>query len=466
MSRPLRALKDTITREGRCSLNSYDIVIKNCHLLTPDFAVEKGKSVAVKAGKIAAIADRQESIDWQAAATIDGNGKLVMPGLIDAHTHTCQQMLRGKVADEFPMIWARFLVPFESVLTEDDVHLSAQLACLEMIKSGTTSFADSGGRHMHKVAEAVIESGMRAAIARSTMDMGGTVDGVMVESTHDAIARTEDLYRAYNGKGDGRVDIWFALRQVMTCSPALVRAVGEKAREHKTGIHAHLYEHRDEVSFCLRNYKKRPADFLDEMGAMGPNLLTAHNVAMAESDIRLYAQRGVKAVHCPHGNLTSHGFPKTPHLVAAGVSIGLGCDGSAGYSASVFEEIRTLRLATIAYWGLPVFDPVVLPCRQVLKMATVGGAAATQHADSLGSIEVGKKADLITVNIRQPHMMPSHDLIHTLVESAGAQDVMDSIIDGKLIMKNREVLTLDEEKILADAEERIGDISKRAGFTA
>lgn len=433
-------------------------------MLTPDIAVEQGKSVAIKDGRIAAIADARDAAQWQADVALDGSGKLLMPGLIDAHTHTCQQMLRGKVADEFPMIWARFLVPFESVLTEEDVYLSAQLACLEMIKSGTTSFADSGGRHMHKVAEAVIESGMRACVARSTMDIGGTVDGVMVESTHDAIARTEDLYRGYHGKGNGRVSIWFALRQVMTCSPALVRAVGEKAAEYDTGIHAHLYEHRDEVSFCLRNYKKRPADFLNEMGVLGPRLLTAHNVAMAESDIKLYAERGVKAVHCPHGNLTSHGFPKTPHLLAAGISIGLGCDGSAGYSASLFEEIRTLRLATIAYWGLPVFDPVVLPCPQVLRMATQGGAAATRHADQLGAIEVGRKADLITLNIRQPHMMPSHNLVNTLVESAGAQDVMDSIIDGRLVMKDRSVLTLDEERILAQAQERIGDIARRAGF--
>ncbi len=185
-----------------------------------------------------------------------------MPGFVDAHTHTCQQLLRGRLADEYPMIWTRFLVPFESTLTPDDVYWSAKLACLEMIRSGTTSFADSGGVHMHRAADAVIESGMRAAIARSTMDMGGEICSAMKESAEDAIARTEELYRNYHGAGDGRVEIWFALRQVMTCSPELVRRTAEKAAEYSTGIHAHLCEHRDEVRFCLERYRKRPAEFL------------------------------------------------------------------------------------------------------------------------------------------------------------------------------------------------------------
>jgi 5-methylthioadenosine/S-adenosylhomocysteine deaminase len=437
-------------------------LIKDCALLTPALTIEEKKTVAVCDAKIAAIGDNAEG--WEPGEVLDGRDKLLMPGLVDGHTHTCQQLLRGKVADEFPMIWARFLVPFESVLTEEDVYHSARLSCLEMIKAGTTSFIDSGGRHMHRVADAAIESGIRAAIARSTMDVGGVVDAGMLETPEDAIARTEDLYRAYHQKGDGRIEIWFALRQVMTCSPKLTRLAAEKAKEYHTGLHAHLYEHKDEVSYCLRNYKMRPAEFLDEMGALGPNLLTAHNIVMAESDISLYARRQVKAIHCPHANLTSHGFPKTPHLLANGISIGLGSDGSAGYSADLFEEMRTLRLAVIAYWGLPAFDPVVLRCAEILKMATQGGAAAMQHTDTLGTIAVGKKADMILVSLRQPHLAVTHNMINTLVESASGRDVTDSIINGKLVMKGGVVLTLDEQQVIAEARRRLPDIAKRAGF--
>ncbi len=171
-----------------------DILIRNCYLLTPEFEVRESVSVAIDDSFIVSIGNAGEvEREYEPGETIDGRGKLLMPGFVDAHTHTCQQLLRGRIADEYPMIWTRFLVPFESTLTPDDVYWSAKLACLEMIKSGTTSFADSGGVHMHRAADAVVESGMRAAIARSTMDMGGEICSAMKESAEDAIARTGAL---------------------------------------------------------------------------------------------------------------------------------------------------------------------------------------------------------------------------------------------------------------------------------
>jgi 5-methylthioadenosine/S-adenosylhomocysteine deaminase len=362
------------------------------------------------------------------------------------------------------MIWTRFLVPFESNLTPNDSYVSAQLACLEMIKSGTTAFADSGGVHMDRVADAVIESGMRASIAKSTMDMGAAITGAMKETAEEAIKNTEELYKAYQGSGDGRIDIWFAIRQVMTCSEKLMRMVSEKAKEYNTGIHAHLCEHKDEVSFCLQNYKKRPAELLNDMGVLGPNLLTAHNVVLSEHDITLIAEKGVKVIHCPRANLANHGFPKTPRILEAGISVGLGCDGAAPSNLDLFDEMKVLRYGTIAYWGLTVFDPVVLRCSTLLKMATQGGANAIQHGDILGSVEVGKKADLILLNINQPHIAPSQNLVNSIVDAAGGHDITDSIINGKIVMKNREVLTLDEEKIIAESKVRMKEIISRAGY--
>ena len=442
-----------------------DILIRNCYLLTPEFEVRESVSVAIDDSFIVSIGNAGEvEREYEPGETIDGQGKLLMPGFVDAHTHTCQQLLRGRIADEYPMIWTRFLVPFESTLTPDDVYWSAKLACLEMIKSGTTSFADSGGVHMHRAADAVIESGMRAAIARSTMDMGGEICSAMKESAEDAIARTEELYRGCHGKGDGRVEIWFALRQVMTCSPELIRMAVEKAAEYNTGIHAHLCEHRDEVRFCLERYRKRPAEFLDEMGALGPNLLTAHNVVLSEHDITLMAERQVKAVHCPRANITNHGFPKTPRMLEAGVSIGLGCDGSANTNSNLFDEMKTLRSATIACWGLPVFDPVVLRCSELLKMATMGGSAALGHSDLTGTVEMGKKADVILLNMEQPHFLPTQNIVNTIVESADGHDVTDSIIDGKIVMRNREVVTVDEKETIAECGRRMKEIVFRAGY--
>lgn len=444
-------------------MENYDIVIKNCQVLQPDMTISGECSVAIKDSWIRKIGSAEEiAAAGTAAQTINGKGKLLMPGLVDGHTHTCQQLLRGRVADEYPMIWTRFLVPFESNLQPEDSYVSGQLACLEMIKNGTTAFAESGGVHMERVADAVIESGMRAAIAKSTMDMGNAITGAMKETAQEAIDNTIDLYKRYQGAGDGRIDIWFAIRQVMTCSRELISMVGENAKKYHTGIHAHLCEHKDEVSFCLQNYKKRPAQFLEEMGILGPNLLTAHNVMLSDADISIMAERGVKIIHCPRANLANHGFPKTPQILEAGASVGLGCDGAAPSNLDLFDEIKVLRYAMIGYWGLPSFNPVVMPCAKLLEMATQGGANAIGHGDILGTVAEGKKADLILLNIDQPHILPTQNLVNTIVDAASGHDVTDSIINGKLVMKDREVLTLDEEKILFEADRHMKEIVKRA----
>lgn len=390
--------------------------------------------------------------------------KLVMPGLVDGHTHTCQQLLRGRTANEYPMVWTRILVPYESSLTPEDCYWSAKLACLEMIKSGTTAFAESGSTHMGDVANAVIESGMRAALARSTMDIGDAIPDCMKESSELNILHTEALYDKYQGTGDGRVDIWFAIRQVMTCSPELIREIGKEARRLKTGIHAHLCEHKDEVSFCLQHYQKRPAEFLDDMGVLGPNLLTAHNVVLSERDIDLLGERNVKLIHCPRANYANHGFPKTPRILQNNMSLGLGCDGASRPNLSLFAEMKHLLYGTMAFWGIPIFDPDIICAKDLLKMVTVGGARALQHEAELGTIEEGKKADLITINLMQPHLTPTHNLLNTLVDCAAEHDVTDSVINGKIVMRDRNVLTMNEEEIIKECSKRMKQIAERSGI--
>ena len=444
-------------------MTKCDILIRGCRVLQPDMTISGTCSVAIDKTMICKIGPEAElAQEYEAEETLDGRGKLLMPGLVDGHTHTCQQLLRGRVSDEYPMVWTRFLVPFESNLRPEDSYVSGQLACLEMIKHGTNAFADSGGVYMDRVADAVVESGMRAAIAKSTMDMGNAITGAMKETAKEAVAHTRELYKGYQGAGDGRVDIWFAIRQVMTCSQDLIAMVRDAAEELHTGIHAHLCEHKDEVSFCLQNYKLRPAQFLESMGVLGPNLLTAHNVMLSDEDIALMAERGVKVIHCPRANLANHGFPKAPQILQAGLQVGLGCDGAAPSNLDLFDEMKVLRYGMIAYWGLPSFNPVVMTCATVLKMASWGGACALGKGDILGTVEEGKKADVILLNIDQPHIQPTQNLLNTIVEAANGHDVTDSIIDGRLVMKNREVLTLDEEKICFEAQKHMEEIIKRA----
>lgn len=441
------------------------LIVKNCSMITPEFEIKENQSIVINEDIILAI-DSVETVEakYEAKETLYGDGKLLMPGLVDAHTHICQQFLRGRTADEYPMVWARILVPFESSLNEEDVSNSAQLSCLEMIKSGTTSFAESGGVHMHKVAEVVVQSGLRGAITCSTMDQGPFIPDSMKSNPFEAAQKIESLYQDFHGAGDGRIQIWFALRQVMTSTPALIEHMAEKAKEYNTGLHIHLSEHRDEVSYCLQNYQKRPAEVFDQFGALGPNLLAAHSVVLSESEIDLLKERKVNIVHNPRSNFGSHGFPKTPRFMQNDMPIGMGTDGAAGSSLSLFDEMRVLRSGLNVYWGLPIFDPMVIPAKDLLKMVTAGGASALMLKEQIGSIEVGKKADLVLLNINQPHLSPTHKLINTIVECATSRDVEDSIIDGKIIMKNREVLTLDEEKIMFESKKALKPIAIKAGI--
>lgn len=440
-----------------------DLLLKDYMLLCPDFSVQQHMSVAILGNKIISVERSKDIDDIQATKILYGNGKLLMPGLIDGHTHTCQQLLRGSLADEFPMIWVRFLVPFERTLTEDDVYFGALLYCIQAIKSGITGFADSGGRHMQKVAQAAIKSGIRASITRSMMDMGHNIAEDMIEHTEEAIENNDLLFEQYHGAGSGRISVFYGMRQVMTCSEQLITMVAQHARERGTGVHAHLCEHKDEVGFCLQNYKQRPAEFLDRCGMLDSNLLTAHNIVLSESDITLLAARGVKLIHCPYANLINHGFPKTPRLLEAGCSVGLGSDGAAYNSIDIFEEMRVLRAAVIAHWGLPIFDPVVLTVQKTLAMATQGGAAALGLSNSLGIIESGKTADLIAVDMRQPHIRPTNNYTTALLDCVCAHDVSDSIIDGMPVMLDRRILTLDEDAVMEECAARMRSIRERTG---
>jgi 5-methylthioadenosine/S-adenosylhomocysteine deaminase len=442
-----------------------DLIIQNCLMLRPDFSISPKVNIGIKNGKIAGIWANipREKIDKD-CQLLDGAGKLALPGLVDAHTHSCQQLLRGGVIDEMPMIWTRILVPFESSLSVQDVYKGARLFCVECLKAGITTIGEAGGRFMEQVAQAILESGLRGCLARSTMDQGDTIPAEMKESSADAIAHTEELYRAFHGKGSDRIRIWFAIRQVMTASPHLVQLTAGHAQSLNTGVHIHLAEHLDEVAFCLQNYHKRPAEWLEAMGLLAPNLLATHCVRLAEREIKLMSEHNVNVVLCPRANISHHGFPKVPVFMALGMNIGLGSDGASGWRLDLFDQMRLLKATTQGRYGLEINDPTILPAFEVLKMATLGGAKALMLDEDIGTLEVGKKADIVLMDINNSHLMPTLNLVNTVVMAAGPEDIQDVIIDGKIIMKDRQLLYLDEEKIRNEASEALIQIAKRASL--
>jgi len=267
---------------------NFDIMISGCEVMQPDYSILHDAVILINDGKIVNILKKSD-VDASIVGEInvDGEKKLAIPGLIDAHTHAAQTLLRGSVVDEPPMVWARILVPFESSITPADVYAGSMLFCLENIKAGITTFADAGGTHMAEVCKASIETGIRAVITRSTMDQGEFVPDVMKDTAEEAIAKIEELYKAYHGVANDRIRIWFGLRQLLTTTPALAEATSARSKELNTGVHTHLAEHFDEVAYSLANYKMRPAEWFDHYGLLGPNYIGAHSVKLSVGEIEL-----------------------------------------------------------------------------------------------------------------------------------------------------------------------------------
>ncbi len=443
----------------------FDLIIRNVHALLPDLSVMPGATLGIMADRISWIETDQTAAKTMAAIVeIDGTHKLAMPGMIDGHTHAAQQLLRGSVTDEMPMVWSRILVPFESSLTPEDVYAGAMLFCIENLKAGITTFAEAGGPFMESVAEAAIKSGIRACITRSTMDTGVFIPDTMLETTNEAIERTETLYRDYHRTGDGRIHIWFSLRQAMTSTPDLVAGVTQRAKELTTGVHIHLAEHLDEIAHCLTKYQMRPAQWFDSFGLLGPNLIAAHSIRLSDEEVKLVSERGVNIVHCPRSNLGNHGFGKTPLLKVLGANIALGTDGASGTRLDLFEQMRLLKSSTHARYGIEINDPMSLPALDLLEMATQGGAKAVMQADDLGTVEVGKKADLILLNLDAPHLSPTAHLPKTIVMAAGPDDVNDLIVNGKWLIRDHKFIHLDEEEIRFTAGQALKRVSEKAGL--
>ena len=423
-----------------------DLMITDAAVLLPDGTVQSGQTIEVKDGKIYSIRPfRDSDMTGSAENHISGKGKLVMPGLVDCHMHTGQQLLKGKVLDELPMIWTRIMLPFESTLTEEKMELSASLAALEMIKSGTTAFVDAGSYHMEAAAEVYVRSGLRGLLSASTMDEKGLPDSI-AQNADEAVAQTDRLYDRYHGKGNLKVA--YSLRSLISCSEELIRKTAERAKERGAKLQAHMNEYAGEVNFSLTNRRMRPFEYLDSLGVLNGDFLAAHCLLLSEREKEILAERDAKVCHCPFSNC-GKGAPDTPSLREKGICVGLGTDGAAHGGLSLWNEMKIFRSVMNVEYGSRLNEPAVMPAKDILKMATENGYRFM--GEDGGRIEIGKKADLITVNMMQPHLFPTGNTVNTLLECVTAADVCDSIVNGKVLMRNRKVLTLDEEKILVEA---------------
>lgn len=429
-----------------------DILIKDGYIITMDAQrriLERG-SVVIEGDKITAVGkDVQERAD----TVIDARGKAVLPGLINAHTHLSMTLLRG-VADDMPLMeWLETKIwPIEKNLTAQDSYLGALLGCLEMIKSGTTCFADQYF-FMEDVARAVEEAGLRAMLSHGIIEMDDS------KRRESELRAGEKLVKTCHGAAGGRIQAMFGPHAAYTCSPECLMQVKELAKKYKVGIHTHISETQDEVDRIMKKYGKRPVEHLDSIGFLGPEVLAAHCVWLNEREIAVIQKQGVKPVHNPVSNMkTASGVAPMPEMLAACIPVSLGTDGAASNnSLDMFSEMKFAALLSKVH----KLDPTALPAQVVLEMATINGAIALGLQDKIGSLEMGKKADIVMVDMEKPHLAPLHNVISHLVYSAVGGDVDTVVVDGKVLMRERRVLTLDEVKVVDETQKAADDLLAR-----
>lgn len=427
------------------------LVVYNTSVLKPDMTIEKNQTVEVKNGVFTAIRPYRQGEELQVlkdedTEVLEGVGKLLMPGLCDSHMHTGQQLLKGRILDELPMIWTRIMLPFESTLDEKKMELSAKLAALEMIRSGTTAFVDAGSYYMESAADVYIKSGLRGLLSASTMDDASLPDSIR-QTAEEAVAQTDRLYEAYNGKGNLKVA--YSLRSLISCSEELIEKAGTHARERDAILQAHMNEYPNEVNYFLQKKQMRPLEYLESLGVLDENFLAAHSILLSENEKEILKKYQVNVCHCPFSNC-GKGIPDTPALLQKNVNVGLGTDGAAHGGLSLWNEMKIFRSVMNVGRGVPVGEAAIMPAKTVIRMATENGYKA-MHVKG-GRIEPGQAADFITIDLRRPHLYPTGNLVNTLLECVTAADVCDTVTAGKILMKNHVVLTLDEEKILSEAE--------------
>lgn len=408
-------------------------------------------AVAFEEGRIIYVGKTPQDVsDYD--EVIDAKGNVVMPGLINTHGHAAMSLLRG-YADDLPLQeWLETKMwPLEGQFTSDHVKWGTHLSIVEMLRTGTTCFMDMYD-HMDQVAEAVVQSGMRAGLAR------GIIGLCPEEVQKQKLEEATSFAQRWHGQADGRITTMMSPHAPYTCPPAYIQQIVEKAHELDLPIHIHMSESRREVEQNVQDYGLRPPAHLERLGVFDRPTLVAHAVHLDDEELELLASRNVKVSHNPISNLKlASGVARVPDMQSKGITVSLGTDSSASNNnLNLFEEIKMVALL---HKGVS-YNPVVVPADEALRMGTRYGADAMFISEQTGSLEVGKKADFIIVRTDRAHFHPFHDPISHLVYATSGYDVQDVYVDGKALVRGGELLTLDEEKIIFEANRMFQSLNR------
>jgi len=428
-------------------MEQVDIVVENGTILTMDEnnTIFEGGIVCIKGDTISHIGTRGKK-SFEAKKKIDAKKGLILPGLINGHTHAAMSLFRG-LADDLPLMeWLNnYIFPVESRMDGNFVYIGTRLACAEMILSGTTTFCDMY-LFEEEVATAAREAGMRCLVGEVLYDFPSPNYGPIKKG----FEYTEQLIRKW--QNDTMVSIAVEPHSPFTCSPDLLITSSKLALTHGVPLIIHLAETRSEVDELEKKYGKTPVEYLLSLDILGPHLIADHCVHLDSEDIEILAEHKVRVIHNPESNMKlASGVAPVPELLARGVVVGLGTDGCA--SNNNLDLFGEMDMAAKLH-KVHNMDPTVMDALTVLKMATIEGARALGLEGLTGSLETGKKADLIVVDSQSPHMTPMYNPFSHLVYSARGNDVVHAIINGKQVMENRNLLTLNLTEIMTDAKEK------------
>ena len=437
---------------------------KNGYILTMNETnqVYASGELLVEGDKIVAVGKVDRTLVKPDAEIIDLNGKYILPGFVNTHVHTSQQISRG-VGDDVDFItWLhKRMWPFESNMTEDDSYVSTLMCCLEQIRAGVTSFAEPGGQFVSGMVKGVTEAGLRAKLAKSVMDCGDGLPAIWQKTTQEELDKQAEDLEKYHNTADGRVQIWFGLRTIFNNTDDLIVRTKELADKYNVGIHMHVAEAKSEIEYTQEVYGEPTVTHLHKLGVLDKNLLAVHTVWLTNEEIDLFKKYDVKVSHNPASAMRVLGFAKSPQMLNKGVCVSIGTDGAS--SSNRMDMVDEMWLTSLIHKGWRL-DSTVVPSEDILCMATKNGARCLLDEDVYGSLEPGKKADLIIINPYGPSMMPVNDRIAALVTAMHSTNIESTMCDGKWLMRDRKILTLDEDAILKEAQERADAIYKRAGI--
>jgi 5-methylthioadenosine/S-adenosylhomocysteine deaminase len=402
----------------------------------------------------------------QADVVIDGTRMVAMPGMVNGHTHLFQTFIRG-LADDKPLLeWLSACIwPVAAALTEEEAYVAAMVGLVENLRGGATSVIDHQYIHTEpgnddSVCRAAEESGVRFLLARGWTDHG--YHQAFMETPETIIRETTRLRSAWQGRGDGRLRVEFGPLIPWGCTDATTQETYRLAREWGAGTHIHIAETAVEVEMNLAQRGNRHVEWLAQVGALGPDLQLVHSVWLDDHELDLIARHGAVVVHCPVSNMyLASGVARVPEMRARGVTVALGSDGPGSNNRQ--DMLEVLKLTALLH-KVHTLDAMVLQPEDVLWMACRGGAQAFGLSEEIGSLEVGKKADVALLDLDTPFAMPVHRAPSAIVYNLTPRDVDTVIVNGRILLRQKQVLFLDEKALLAQARRVCDNLFQRAGI--